>query len=162
MGTTAYAGSLSNKQIHPPINNAFNFPNRIFDEASIKFYPIDYLAFAVGHMNYYGHNYVTGEIEFIPPQFRGSNIAPSVYGIAAYGWNNTSFAQLGVRIYFGNADRSLIRRHREETPHRSYFDSLDIHPHEQHSAHDNSGHDHGCDPENSAECDQASLDDYLN
>ena len=59
---------------------------------------------------------MTGEVEYLLPQFRGGNIAPSAFVSAAYGWNNSSNIMAGVRIYFGNHDKTLIRRQREDDP----------------------------------------------
>jgi hypothetical protein len=59
---------------------------------------------------------VTSEVEYLLPQFRGGNIAPSAFVSAAYGWNNSSNIMAGIRIYFGNHDKTLIRRQREDDP----------------------------------------------
>jgi hypothetical protein len=59
---------------------------------------------------------VTGEVEYLLPQFRGGNIAPSAFVSAAYGWNNSSNIMAGFRVYFGNHDKTLIRRQREDDP----------------------------------------------
>lgn len=59
---------------------------------------------------------MTGEVEYLLTQFRGGNIAPSAFVSAAYGWNNSSNIMAGVRIYFGNHDKTLIRRQREDDP----------------------------------------------
>ena len=59
---------------------------------------------------------MTGEVEYLLPQFRGSNIAPSAFVSAAYGWNYSSNIMAGIRVYFGNHDKTLIRRQREDDP----------------------------------------------
>lgn len=91
-------------------------PDRFFDKVSVTFYPIDDLALTVGHIYTRNTNGIHGEIEYIMPQFRGSEIASSVYVQGNYGWNNSSNVMAGLRVYFGNHDKSLIRRHREDDP----------------------------------------------
>ena len=59
---------------------------------------------------------MTGEVEYLLPQFRGGNIAPSAFVSAGYGWDNSSNIMAGIRVYFGNHDKTLIRRQREDDP----------------------------------------------
>ena len=96
--------------------SAFTVPDYFTDIVSATFYPIDDLALSVGHIYSFGRNAVTGEVEYLLPQFRGGNIAPSAFVSAAYGWNNSSNIMAGIRIYFGNHDKTLIRRQREDDP----------------------------------------------
>ncbi len=96
--------------------SAFTVPNYFTDIIEAKFYPIDDLAISVGHIYSFGRNAVTGEVEYLLPQFRGGNIAPSAFVSAAYGWNNSSNVMAGIRVYFGNHDKTLIRRQREDDP----------------------------------------------
>ena len=93
-------------------NNATYF----HDIVEATFYPLDDLALTVGHIYSFGRNGVTGEVEYLLPQFRGGNIAPSAFLSATYGWNNSSNIMAGLRVYFGNHDKSLIRRQREDDP----------------------------------------------
>lgn len=96
--------------------SAFTVPNYFTDIIEAKFYPLDDLAISVGHIYSFGRNAVTGEVEYLLPQFRGGNIAPSAFVSAAYGWNNSSNIMAGIRVYFGNHDKTLIRRQREDDP----------------------------------------------
>lgn len=95
---------------------AFKTPDYFTGIVSATFYPIDDLAISVGHIYSFGRNAVTGELEYLLPQFRGGNIAPSAFVSASYGWNNSSNIMAGIRVYFGNHDKSLIRRQREDDP----------------------------------------------
>ena len=52
----------------------------------------------------------------MPAQFRGSPIAPTLHVSSVIGPDNNSSVMSGLRIYFGNSDKSLIRRHREDDP----------------------------------------------
>ena len=116
-GSSAYTGNLTRRQFREYGGPAsFSQPNYFTDIVSATFYPIDDLALSAGHIYSFGRNAITGEAEYLLPQFRGSNIAPSAFVTAAYGWSNSSFIMAGIRIYFGNHDKTLIRRQREDDP----------------------------------------------
>jgi len=116
-GASSYTGNLSFYQLQAHGGaSSFNQKNYFHDFVEVKFYPIDDLAISVGHIYSFGRNAVTGEVEYLLPQFRGGNIAPSAFISATYGWNNSSNILAGIRIYFGNHDKTLIRRQREDDP----------------------------------------------
>ena len=116
-GSSAYTANLSRRQIKAyGGRQAFITPDYFHDLTEVTFYPIDDLALSAGHIYSFGRNAVTGEVEYMLPQFRGGNIAPSVFVSGAYGWNASSNIMAGLRVYFGNHDKSLIRRHREDDP----------------------------------------------
>ena len=116
-GASYYRAGLSPFEVYSyGGRSAFTVPDYFTDIVEAKFYPIDDLALSVGHIYSFGRNAVTGEVEYLLPQFRGGNIAPSAFVSAAYGWNNSSNIMAGVRIYFGNHDKTLIRRQREDDP----------------------------------------------
>lgn len=121
-GASSYAGNLSFYQFQAYGGpSAFNQANYFHDFVEATFYPIDDLALSVGHIYSFGRNAVTGEIEYLLPQFRGGKIAPSAFVSASYGWNNSSNIMAGIRIYFGNHDKTLIRRQREDDPPQPNF-----------------------------------------
>jgi hypothetical protein len=116
-GASYYTAGLSPFEVHSyGGRSAFTVPEYFTDIVEAKFYPIDDLALSVGHIYSFGRNAVTGEVEYLLPQFRGGNIAPSAFVSAAYGWNNSSNIMAGIRVYFGNHDKTLIRRQREDDP----------------------------------------------
>ena len=116
-GDSYYRAGLSPSELYAyGGRSAFNVPNYFTDIVSATFYPIDDLALSVGHIYSFGRNAVTGEVEYLLPQFRGGNIAPSAFVSADYGWNNSSNIMAGIRVYFGNHDKTLIRRQREDDP----------------------------------------------
>lgn len=116
-GATAYSGGATAfQQFGYGVNTAGDSATYFHDIVEATFYPVDDLALTVGHMYSFGRNAVTGEVEYLLPQFRGGNIAPSAFLSATYGWNNASNIMAGVRVYFGNHDKSLIRRQREDDP----------------------------------------------
>jgi hypothetical protein len=117
-GGSSYTAGLSPFEVYSyGGRSAFTVPDYFTDIVEAKFYPIDDLVISVGHIYSFGRNAVTGEVEYLIPQFRGGNIAPSVYVAGAYGWNNSSNIMAGIRVYLGNHDKTLIRRQREDDPH---------------------------------------------
>lgn len=123
-GANANTGGISAfEQYARGTNYLGNNVTYFHDIVEATFYPLDDLALTVGHMYSFGRNAVTGEVEYLLPQFRGGNIAPSAFLSAAYGWNNSSNIMAGIRIYFGNHDKTLIRRQREDDPqvHKHIF-----------------------------------------
>jgi hypothetical protein len=116
-GASSYRAGLNPFEVYSyGGRSTFTVPDYFTDIVSATFYPIDDLALSVGHIYSFGRNAVTGEVEYLLPQFRGGNIAPSAFVSAAYGWNNSSNIMAGIRIYFGNHDKTLIRRQREDDP----------------------------------------------
>lgn len=117
LGAQGFAYNSSyNSSAYPGLPWNPNQPDRFFDKVSLSYYPIDDLALTIGHIYTRNTNGIHGEVEYILPQFRGGEIAPAVYVQGNYGWNNSSNIMAGLRIYFGNHDKSLIRRHREDDP----------------------------------------------
>ncbi len=116
-GASIYTGNVTDSYIDAHGGrSAFNIADYFHDQIEVTFYPLDDLAISTGHIYSFNRNAVTGEVEYLLPQFRGGNIAPSAFISAAYGWNNSSNIMAGIRIYFGNHDKTLIRRQREDDP----------------------------------------------
>jgi hypothetical protein len=100
---------------------------RFFDHVELDYYPIDDLQLSAAH-EYTGgmHSAVLGG-EYL---FRtGSGWAPSFYLEGSIGEQASIIA--GLRIYFGDDDKSLILRHREDDPtthlRRSLETSANLH-----------------------------------
>jgi len=116
-GASSYSAGLNPFEVYSYGGpSAFTTSDYFTDIVEAKFYPIDDLALSVGHFYTFGRNAVMGEVEYLLPQFRGGNIAPSAFVQASYGWNNSSNIMAGIRVYFGNHDKTLIRRQREDDP----------------------------------------------
>ena len=98
-------------------------PIRFFDNVSVKYYPTDDVMVKVGHSYVKGDNAITAGAEYIPEQFRGNATATALFVDGAYGWDKGSMIMGGAKIYFGNRDKSLKRRHREDDPNASAIDS---------------------------------------
>lgn len=116
-GFDFYSVNLNSYQPMYLQQNACNHqPIRFFDNVSAKFYPTDDLMIKVGHTYTKGNNAITGGAEYIPEQFRGGATAAALFVDGAYGWDKGSMIMGGAKIYFGNSDKSLKRRHREDDP----------------------------------------------
>ena len=92
----------------------FDVATRFFDMANIAFYPTDNLKLYVGHRYLAGNHAAAFGAELGIPMQRGMMAALFAEGIA--GENNFQGVMGGLRLYFGQKDKSLIRRHREDDP----------------------------------------------
>ena len=91
---------------------------RFFDRAAIAFYPLDNLKLSVGHRYNYGLHAASLEAEYL---VTSGPTAASIFAEGRIGQRNTSSIVGGVKIYFGNSDKTLIRRHREDDPVNPLF-----------------------------------------
>lgn len=92
----------------------FDVKSRFFDLANVAYYPTDNLKLYVGHRYLAGNNAAAFGAEFGIPMQRGMMAALFVDGVA--GEHELRGAMGGLRLYFGQKDKSLIRRHREDDP----------------------------------------------
>ena len=90
--------------------------DRFFNVALARYYVTDDFMIAVGQTYVNGRAAGLVRAEWLPAQFRGSPIAPTLHVSSVIGPDNNSSVMSGLRIYFGNSDKSLIRRHREDDP----------------------------------------------
>ncbi len=87
---------------------------RVFDHLEFAYYPIEDLKLSVAHEYSGGMNSAVLDSEYL---FRtGSGIAPSVFAEVSLGQGGNDSFLMGVRIYFGEEDKSLINRQREDDP----------------------------------------------
>ncbi len=100
-----------------------SLPERFFNLALARYYVTDDFMIAVGQLYVNGRAAGVVRAEWLPTQFRGSNIAPTLFVSSVIGPDNNTSVISGLRIYFGNHDKTLIRRHREDDPEAdSQFD----------------------------------------
>jgi len=92
----------------------FNVRTRFFDEANLAYYPIDNLELYVGHRYLGGKNAAAFGGEWGIPMSHGMMAA--LFAEARIGQNSDHGAWGGMRFYFGQQDKTLIRRHREDDP----------------------------------------------
>jgi hypothetical protein len=93
---------------------ALSVPNRFFDSISASYYVTDNFKLAAGHLYTFGTHFLTLGSEY-GVALGGGRMA----SLFAEGWigehgNNAVLA--GLRVYFGQHDKSLIDRHRQDDP----------------------------------------------
>ncbi len=92
----------------------YDVKDRWFDQINLAYYPIDNLKAFVGHRYLGGRHALALGAEYGIPMSQGAMAAVFAEGRA--GESDFFGAWGGVRIYFGQKDKTLIRRHREDDP----------------------------------------------
>lgn len=93
---------------------------RFFDIASIAFYPTDDLKLSVGQRYVFGKLAATAGAEYLVTH---GPTAVSVFAEGRLGQRGASAAFGGLKVYFGQRDKSLMRRHREDDPVNYHMDT---------------------------------------
>ena len=93
---------------------------RFFDIASIAFYPVDDLKLAVGQRYVFGKLAAAASAEYLVTH---GPTAVSVFAEGRLGQRGASAVFGGLKVYFGQRDKSLIRRHREDDPINHHMDT---------------------------------------
>ena len=93
---------------------SFNIDTRFFDLAQLAFYPTDDVKLYIGHSYGLGRNGALLGAEFGIPIGHGTMAA--LFATGAVWEGGDAAAMAGVRFYFGQSDKTLIRRHREDDP----------------------------------------------
>ena len=96
------------------IIQTYSVPTRFFDEVDLAYYPQDNLEVYAGHRYLGGKNAAAFGGEWGIPLNNGIMAAPFVE--ARVGEDSYHGVWGGVRFYFGQKDKTLIRRHREDDP----------------------------------------------
>jgi len=91
-----------------------SIPNRFFDSVSASYYFTDNFKLSLGHLYVIGRHQLTLTSEYGFALGGGRMAALFAQGLISEGGNNAVLG--GLRIYFGQHDKSLIRRHREDDP----------------------------------------------
>ncbi len=85
-----------------------------FDQLNLLYYPLDDLNIRIGHSYAFeNHSFLYGA-EWAFGSANGAATSLFVAGRLAEGGSSKTFA--GLRLYLGQSDKSLIRRHREDDP----------------------------------------------
>ncbi len=87
---------------------------RLFDHLEVAYFPLDDLRLSVAHEYTGGFNAVVADVEYLLRT--GKGIAPSVFAEGSLGEHGASSILGGIRVYFGEEDKSLINRQREDDP----------------------------------------------
>jgi len=90
------------------------FGSTLFDRVRLSYYPTDDLQLHIGHAYSYGHHSLRYGLEWAFAGHAGA--ASTLYADGSVGEDGTHAAGLGMRFYFGQHDKTLIRRHREDDP----------------------------------------------
>jgi hypothetical protein len=115
-----FHGLAGYETVHLNVPNVANLPgllsipNRFFDSVSASYYVTDNFKLSIGHLYIYGRNGLTlgGEYGFA----LGGGRMASLFADALLAESGNNAVLAGLRIYFGQRDKSLIRRHREDDP----------------------------------------------
>lgn len=91
-----------------------DFDTRFIDVVQFAYYPIDDLKLSIGHSYIFGTNSLLFGAEQGLPTGRGTMAALFVNGGVSEGGDATVLG--GLRLYIGQSDKTLIRRHREDDP----------------------------------------------
>lgn len=92
----------------------FNMPTRFFDQVDIAYYLQDNLEVFAGQRYLGGKNAAAFGGEWGMPL--GHGIMASLFAEGLVGENSFHGGWGGLRFYFGEKDKTLIRRHREDDP----------------------------------------------
>lgn len=93
---------------------------RFFDIASIAYYPVDDLKLAIGQRYVFGKVAAMASAEYLVTH---GPTAVSVFAEGRLGQRGASAVFGGLKVYFGQRDKSLIRRHREDDPVNYHIDN---------------------------------------
>lgn len=96
--------------------------NRFFNSADVSFYPVDNWRVSVGHRFVGGRHQAAIGTEYLFPLGGGTAAAAFVEGRIGGRDNSAIFG--GLTVYFGQKDKTLIRRHREDDPPNRLLDDL--------------------------------------
>ena len=106
--------------VHLNIPNVANLPgllsipNRFFDSVSASYYVTDNFELSIGHLYTFGRNALTLDGEYGFALGGGRMASLFVDASLAEGGNKAVLG--GVRFYFGQRDKTLIARHRQDDP----------------------------------------------
>jgi hypothetical protein len=88
--------------------------DRFFDRASASYYVTDNFKLSIGHLYTFGRNGLTLGSEYGFALGGGRMVSLFAEGLLAEGGNNVVLA--GLRVYFGQREKSLIDRNRQDDP----------------------------------------------
>jgi hypothetical protein len=106
-------GNTASGQVGPNIIT-YDISTRFFDQINFAYYLNDNLKVFVGHRYLGGKNALAVGGEWGVPL--GGGAMGALFAEGRFGEDNTSGVWGGIRFYFGQKDKSLIRRHREDDP----------------------------------------------
>jgi hypothetical protein len=93
---------------------AFSVPNRFFDDVSVSYYVTDNFKLSIGHLYTLRRNGLTLGSEY--GFALGGGRMASLFVDALFAEGGTNAVLGGVRFYFGQRDKTLIDRNRQDDP----------------------------------------------
>jgi hypothetical protein len=96
------------------LTETYNVKTRFFDEVNLAYYLQDNFKVYVGHRYLGGENALALGGEYGIPMNHG--VMAALFAEGRIGESNVSGVWGGLRFYFGQKDKTLIRRHREDDP----------------------------------------------
>jgi hypothetical protein len=99
-------------------------PNRVFDDVLVSYYVTDDFRLSVGHDLDVGTHFLRLGSEY--GFALGGGRMAALFADGWIGEGGLNGALVGLRIYFGQRDKSLIRRHREDDP--AILPQINLHP----------------------------------
>lgn len=88
-------------------------PNRFVDDVSLKYYPTEDISFSIGHIYTRGNNSAYIATEYLFSEIKPLGAQVGGFFEASYGSNNSSTFLAGLKFYFNNSTKTLIRIQRE-------------------------------------------------
>jgi hypothetical protein len=101
--------------VNAPVDlDAFSIPNRFFDSIRASYYVTDDFKLSIGHLYISGRHGLTlgAEHGFA----LGGGRMASLFAAALFAEEGHNVVHGGLRIYFGQRDKTLIDRHRQDDP----------------------------------------------
>jgi hypothetical protein len=112
--TVPPAGAVPGVITTSTFTETYDVKTRFFDELDLYYYPTDNWAAYIGHRYNGGKHALAlgGEVAFP----LGSGRMASLFAEGRIGEGNYEGVWGGMKMYFGQRDKTLIRRHREDDP----------------------------------------------
>ena len=93
---------------------SFDLDTRFFDMARLAYYPDDNLKLSLGHNYIFGSH--AGSLDAEWGFGAGGGAMVSLFASGSVSEHGDGAALAGLRLYFGQSEKTLIRRHREDDP----------------------------------------------
>lgn len=97
-----------------PLTQTFDVPTRFFDTVNLAYYLTDDFKMYIGHRYTFGRNAAALGGEWGIPLQRG--VMAALFAEGRWGEAGTNGVWGGLKFYFGQKDKTLIRRNREDDP----------------------------------------------
>jgi hypothetical protein len=123
-GVAGYETVRVNAPVVAGLPGLFSIPNRFFDSISASYYLTDNFKLSVGHIYTIGRNGLTLSSEY--GFALGGGRMASLFAQGVIGESRNNLVRGGLRIYFGQHDKTLIDRNRQDDPEHHDMDVWDV------------------------------------